>query len=314
MQSTRSFFDPALLEKWGAAFIREDKVDESLHRLIPKAHISKGHFSCPGWAEQRDLLWNHMDQTHRPHIHRTYGEAMRLYIGERAALSLTRFGNWPIVIPVFDGHFKDNGFYQVLCLFGLIVVVNVIESNVTPEGTRMDISWAIASHRLLRFIHPYLHRRLHRLNVVQNAEDDPIRHRRVELRAAGYRFATDEPDFVSSNVIANNVAYPPLSAGRLVSLWDIPAQQTHRIEIGERAFLLRRTEEGVEVWPGVCPHEGAALNVSDVSGRAVRCPWHGLEFGARRLRPGGPSITVCGARLTLRDQGVDITPLDKETA
>lgn len=312
MQASRSFFDPALLEKWGVAFIREDKVDEALHRLIPKAHITKGHFSCPGWAEQRDLLWNHMDQTHRPHIHRTYGEAMRLYIGERAAVSLTRFGSWPIVIPVFDGHYKDNGFYQVLCLFGLIVIVNVIESNVTPEGTRMDISWAIASHWLLRFVHPYLDRRLRRLNVVQNAEDDPIRHRRVELRAAGYRFATDEPDFVSANVVANNVVYPPLAERRVVPLADIPEQEARRIEVGARAYLVRRIEEGVEIWPGVCPHEGAALDSSDVHGRTVRCPWHGLEYAARRLRPGAGSITLCGARLTLGEQGLDIGPIGKE--
>ena len=317
MQVPRSFFDSALLEKFGAAFISEDKVDEALRRLIPKAHITKGSFSCPGWAEQRDLLWNHMDQTHRPHIHRTYGEAMRLYIGERAAVSLTRFGSWPIVIPVFDGHYKDNGFYQVLCLFGLIVVVNVIESNATPDGTRMDISWAIASHRLLRFVHPWLDRRLRRLNVVQNAEDDPIRHRRVELRGAGYRFATDAtdaPDFVSANAIANNVIFPSLTERAVVPLADIPAGQVHRIEVGRRAYLLQRRDDGIDVWPGICPHEGAALGPGDVDGRAARCPWHGLEFAPRRLRPGAGSIILCGARLSLSEQGLDVSPPDRESA
>jgi hypothetical protein len=314
MQAPRSFFDTALLEKFGAAFISEDKVDEALRRLIPKAHITKGGFSCPGWAEQRDLLWNHMDQTHRPHVHRTYGEAMRVHIGERAAVTLTRFGGWPVIIPVFDGHYKDNGFYQVMCLFGLIVVVNVIEANVTPQGTRMDIRWAIASHRLLRFVHPYLDRRLHRLNVVQNAEDDVIRHRRVELRAAGYRFATDAPDFVSANSVANNVIYPPVAERSTVALADIPTQQVHRVEVGKRAYLLRRTEEGVEVWPGVCPHEGAVLSASDVGGRAARCPWHGLEFAPRRLRLGAGSITLCGARLSLSERGLDILPTDKDAA
>jgi hypothetical protein len=47
MQSQRSFFDPALIEKWGAAFIREDKIDGALARLIPKVSITKGSFSDP---------------------------------------------------------------------------------------------------------------------------------------------------------------------------------------------------------------------------------------------------------------------------
>jgi hypothetical protein len=309
MQPSRSFFDPALLEKWGDAFIREDKIDDALRLLIPAAHITKGSFSCPGGAEQRDLLWNHMDQNHRPHIHRTYGEAMRLHIGARAAVSLTRFGRWPVVIPVFDGHHKDNGFYQVLCLFGLIVVVNVIESNVTAEGTRMDIHWAIASHRMLRFLHPLLDRRLRRLNVVQNAEDDPIRRRRVELRAAGYRFATDSPDFLASNALANNVSFPPLREARAIPVGRLEEGRAERIDIGDRGYIVRREGAMLQVWPGVCPHEGAALAAEHLRGSTVKCPWHGLEFAARRLLPGDGPVSICGARLSFDGGMLRVAPL-----
>jgi len=301
MQPSRSFFDPALLETWGEAFIREDKLDEALQRLIPGAHITKGSFSCPGGgAEQRDLVWNHMDQNHRPLIHRTYGEAMRLHIGARAAMSLTRFGRWPVVIPVFDGQHKDNGFYQVLCLFGLIVVVNVIEANDTAEGTRMDIRWVIASHRLLRFLHPLLDRRLQRLNVVQNAEDDPIRRRRVELRAAGYRFATDSPDFVASNALAET---------RSISVGQLEEGRAERVDIGDRGYVVRRDGVELQVWPGVCPHEGAALGAGDLRGSRLKCPWHGLEFAARRLRPGDGPVSICGARLSFDDGMLRVSPL-----
>ncbi len=211
-----SFFDPNLLETWGGTFIREDKVDSSLKRLIPNCHITKGHFSYPSRSLKRDLAWNHMDQNHRPFIHRTYGDAMRVHIGEWSSFSLTRFGRWPVVLPVFDGYFRENGFYQVLCLFGLIVVVNVIECNGEGDDTRMDIDWAIASHRLLRFLHGPLNRRLIRLNDVQNREDDEIRDRRIALRAAGYNFATDQPDFVNSNTVGNNVIYPAVAASQAI--------------------------------------------------------------------------------------------------
>jgi hypothetical protein len=307
MPFPRSFFDPMLFEKWGSAFIREDKVDEALARLIPNVRITKGSFSCPGHAELRDLVWNHMDQNHRPLIHRTYGEAMRVFIGERDAFSLTRFGNLA-VIPVFDGHFRENGFYQVLCLFGLIVVINVIECNVTADGTSMDISWAIASNRFLKFLHPFLDRRLRRLNAVQNDEDETIRRRRTELRAAGYRFATDDPDFVVSNAKENNVVFPALSSPQSISVGDLKEGLTSRIELGDRAYVVRRVNDSIEVWPGVCPHEGALLAAEHVQGATVKCPWHGLEYGRRRLGPGQPAISLCGARLSLADGQLHVRP------
>ena len=289
-------------------------MDAALARLIPNVRVSKGAFTCPGYAEPRDLLWNHMDQNHRPHIHRTYGEAMRVFIGERGAFSLTRFGTWPVVIPVFDGHFKNNGFYQVMCLFGLIVVINTIECHVSDGVTRMEINWAIASHRFLKFLHPALDRRLRRLNVIQNKEDEVIRKRRVEMRRQGYSFATDDADFVNSNAMANNVMFPPLAMPHSISVGTLPEGQARRIDVGDRAFIVRRTGETIEIWPGVCPHEGAVLASEDLHGSVLKCSWHGLEYGPRRLGPGGAPISVCGASLVLRDGNLQISPLQKAPA
>lgn len=301
MASKLPFFDPALIERWGAGFIREDKIGESLARLIPGVRITKGRYSYPGRSELRDLAWNHMDQNHRPLIHRTYGEAMRVMIGKEAAFTLTRFGKWPVVLPVFDGFYKENGFYQIVCLFGLLVVVNIIECNADSQGTRMDIDWAIASHKLLRFLHGPLNRRLLKLNDVQNREDDEIRDRRIELRSRGYSFATDVPDFVNSNLMSNNVVFPVVGEGTSVALSSLPEGEARTVEILDRAYVLRRTDQAVEVFPGVCPHEGAALRSDDVTGGRVRCRWHGLEFPARRLSPGGGGITVCGTRIEMRE-------------
>lgn len=296
----RSFFDPTLIERRGAAFIREDEIDRALGRLIPNVRITKGRYTWPARAEQRDLVWNHMDQNHRPFIHRTYGDAMRVHVGDEAAFSLTRFGRWPVVVPVFDGYHKDNGFYQILCLFGLIVVVVFIEACDDGDRRYMQIDWAIASHRLLRFLHPFLDRRLRKLNDVQNAEDEEIRDRRVELRADGYRFLTDQPDFVNSNAVGNNVVFPPVARPQAVPLADLKDGEVRRIEADRRAYLVRRVGDGVHVWPAVCPHEGAALQPGHVRGSGVKCPWHGLEFAPRLLQPGS-SAAICGARVALRD-------------
>lgn len=296
-----AFFDPNLVEQWGAGFIHEGELDAALRKLIAGAHLTKGSYSCPGRSELRDLVWNHMDQSHRPYIHRTYDAATRFYIDRHASFSLTRFGRWPIVIPVFDCHFKENGFYQVIVLFGLIAVVTVIECNPEGDHSKMDVSWAIASHRWLRFLHPFLHRRFVRLNDVQIREDIPIRDRRIELRAAGYRFKTDNPDFINSNVIDNNAEFPPVDAPCVIAFGDLPDRDVVRIPVAGRAFLFRRDGDAVDVWPGVCPHEGAELATSHLSGNALSCPWHGLEFGPRRLSGSDSAITLCGARLELGD-------------
>ena len=224
-----------------------------------------------------------------------------MHIGERSAFSLTRFGNWPVVIPVFDGHYKENGFFQVMSLFGLIVVVCTIECNEAAGSTQMEIDWAIASHRLLRFLHPLLNRRLQRLNDVQNREDDQMRDRRIELREAGYRFETDRPDFINSNVVANNVVFPPVDGIHSVSVADLAEGEARSVKLGDRAYVVRRKSDALELWPGVCPHEGAAIKEGDLRGSTIKCPWHGLEFGPRRLVAGGSSVTVCGARVQIVD-------------
>jgi hypothetical protein len=303
-----AFFDPSLIEKWGVAFIREDKVEDALRKLIPGARITKGQYSYPGRSELRDLVWNHMDQNHRPYIHRTYGAASRIFVGNHATFSLTRFGGWPFLIPVFDGYFKENGFYQILVLFGLVIVINVIECNSEGDATRMDVGWVIASHRWLRFLHPFLSRRLTRLNDVQNREDDAIRDRRIALRAAGYRFKTDAPNFMNSNVMENNTIFPAMATAVGVPVRDLPDQQAIEVAVADRAFIMRRDDEVVDVWPGVCPHEGASLTRADLRGKTVKCPWHGLEFPGRRLVEGGPGITLCGTRLELAGGAIAVTP------
>ncbi|HVA14962.1 MAG TPA: Rieske (2Fe-2S) protein [Stellaceae bacterium] len=294
-----AFFDPALVEKWGVGFISEGKIDESLRKLIPGAFITRGQFKYPSQSELRDLAWNHMDQNHRPYIHRTYGEAMRVFVQQQSAFSLTRFGRWPAVIPVFDGYFKENGFYQFVVVFGLFVIVNIMENKVVANGTEIDISWLIASHRWLRFAHPILNRRLTRVNEIQNREDDPVRDRRVTLRVQGFRFLTDEPDFVNSNVVENNAIFPSPRNGASIALSDLPNGRAIRVVLDNRAYVFRRKDQGVEVWPGICVHEGAEIDASHLNNDVVKCPWHGLEFGARSLSRDGQTAVVCGAQLEL---------------
>lgn len=295
-----AYFDPAVQEHLGAAFIREDKVDDYLRVLVPNSHLSKGQYTYTTSSEPRDLSWNHMDQSHRPFIHKTYEDAMRVFIQKSATFSLTRFGNWPFVIPVFDGSHKENGFYQIISVFGLFVIVSVIESNQDVSGrVKFSSSWTIVSHRIFRCLHAALNRRLFRLNQVQSQEDSPIREQRVERRAAGYRFKTDIPNFENSNSAMHHTIFPePVEPGS-ISLEDLPEDQAVRINVGNRAYIFCRTGSNVQVWPGVCVHEGAELGTDNLSNNTVKCPWHGLSYRARMLTEESPTVSLCGAELQL---------------
>ena len=74
---------------------------------------------------------------------------------------------------------------------------------------------------------------------------------------------------------------------------------------------MRRTNDALEAWPGVCPHEGAVLSGKDLHGSTVKCSWHGLEYGPRHLKAGDPAITMCGARLSVADGMLSIVALPK---
>ncbi|MEI6202634.1 MAG: Rieske (2Fe-2S) protein [Enhydrobacter sp.] len=302
-----------MIEFNDAVFLDPEKIDEALRRLMPNAFLSKGSFSYPSRAALCDLVWNHMDQNHRPLIHSTYEKAARVFIDRRASFSLTRFGKWPIAIPVFDGYFRENGFYQVMVLFGLVIVVCLVDCKAGETGTSMEISWTTASHRLLRFIHPYLNRRIRLLNDVQNRDDDPIRDQRVALRKAQYTFSTDAPDFINANVMANNVKFPAVAGTHEISIRDLSEGQPQRIAVADRAFIVRRTGGTLEVWPGICPHEGAAIEVGHLKGATAVCAWHGLEFGPRRLGPGSGKLVMCGAALELTGDRLNVGPAPSRT-
>ena len=102
--------------------------------------------------------------------------------------------------------------------------------------------------------------------------------------------------------------FPPVTASASIDTQDLPEGRPVRINAGNRAFVLRRTGDSVEVWPGVCPHEGAELAAGDLRDKSITCPWHGLKFPARLLSPADPGATVCGARLELGAGRITVAP------
>ncbi len=257
--------------------------------------VTHGEFTIDIPSLKSDLEWNYMDQLHRPYIHHTYSDSLRIALNPDFSLSLTRWGRWPFLIPVTDVRIGDGLFYQIFVLFGLIYVHNVNDMKVTGDIVHLKVSWTINSHRLLKPLHWLLNRSIYRLNVRLQPEDEPIRSQRFRLRKLGYNFRSDPPDFYTSNMLTPNTLYPDLPPDASIALAPLPLDEMAIVACDKVEFLIRRQADHTLVWPAACPHEGGELAHGKL-GKDCRleCPWHGMKFAAARLSENEPTASAHG--------------------
>lgn len=279
-------------------YIPPGPLDAQLKKLGKYVAISKGKFLFPAHCEVRDLDWNHMDQQHRPCIHNAFQGAIRLATGPDFALSLTKlkvlgFG-WSFLLA--DIRLGPGLFCQSFTLFNLFYVHQV--QRFTSGG--MEMEWKIVSHPLLKFLHGFISRYYLRVNKVQNNQDVPIRIRRAELRKKGYRFETDEPNFLNSNSATNNVIFPKLQQSYHFSIMQLPLEGFQKVEVGPISLLIsRKGDQEISVWTEICPHEGGPLEGAKLCGNKLQCPWHEYQFPGAHLTAERSEANLGHLRLTL---------------
>jgi hypothetical protein len=296
------------------SFVPPEDLEVQLRGLGPNNAVTHGHYETESGADVRDLDWNHMDPHHRPHIHRTYQESVRLCAGRDFQVSITSYRNLPLFVLVTDIRIRPGLFYQCFSVFNLVFVVSVIKADRQASGTRVRVDWYIVSNRLLKFVHGWLDRRLAQLNRVQNEEDAPIRERRRLLRSKGYRFKSDEPDYLISISLENHTVPPPLSGDRVIMLEVGDRNGLSRFAVEEQAFLYRFADGRLQIWPAVCPHEGGPLDEGRLSDGRLRCPWHGLSFVPIELSDARPAGRIGNAAFRISGNQLTISPLGQDGA
>jgi len=294
-------------------FIDVDNLESQLARLDKGIAVTHGHFETSSAIDVRDLDWNHMDPNHRPFIHHTYGKAVRICTGPDFQISLTKYGRLPFLLPVADIRIRPGLFYQCFSVFSLVSIVAVLRTTERPHGADQRIDWFIVSKRIWKFLHPWLNAKMAKLNRVQNDEDRPLRQRRYDLRQLGFRFKSDEPDFVISSSLAWHVLPPPLERE-----YDIDLHQAHaaealqKFDAGPLTFVYSFDSTGaLHIWPEACPHEGGPLSQSltKSANGCLTCPWHGLEIRSVKLTAERSQAHCQGALLTLDGTRLKISPV-----
>ncbi len=269
-----------------------DSLEREIRQLTAGMAVTRGHHESVVPGQVNDLEWNAFDLWHRVFVHKTYLESMNVVRGKHFAVQLTRIGRLPIYTMVANAKIATGLLYQCIDVLGVLYVHQVVRLEQAEDQVRVVIDWFTASHWAFRILHGFFNRRLLVLQRKQDGEDLQIRARRWELRKRGFRFATDVPDFINSNLLSDHVVLPALADPVRKRLSEIPAGQVERVPAGPIELLVERVPGGVKVWPGVCPHEGAALEAchrreDDV----LHCPWHGRRFKAVTLSSEGQGQT-----------------------
>jgi nitrite reductase/ring-hydroxylating ferredoxin subunit len=258
----------------------------------------------------QDFEWNHMDQMHRFSVHNTYEKNVRVAFGTQFAVSLTQWGKWPLFIRVSDVFVARGVFYQTLTIAGIFILHSIITMEEVPgtDSIKLTDEWFIASHRLFRFLHKILNKKLHKLNVRLQQEDEALRQGRFSLRKAGYRFQTDTPNYFNSNRLTNNTIYPVMGSASV--LLENISETASKHQAGAIEFIAKKTSDNTYLlWPAACPHEGGPLITGKLCDAQITCPWHGLRFSAVELSVISPMSVRYGFEYFLQNDRIIIKQL-----
>lgn len=263
-------------------FIRPEGLEQALRALHPGMVITTSRYvsDVPGYIV--DLEWNFFDEGHRIHVHGTYNNMFKVFAGKTFSVNTVCLGRLPILVQVANAKIATGLFYQSMTILGAIYCHQIVSMTQLEDGkARLDRRWLTASHWAFGPLNHLFNRMLLRLQDKQDREDNAIiRERRFRLRRAGFRFVTDDPDFINSNQLHDHVLFPDCDQeSRLNFSTVLPGVGSEqRVSVGPLELLVKREEHCLRIWPGICPHEGAALEAQHRCDGVVQCPWHGRRF------------------------------------
>lgn len=268
-------------------FTRPEGLEQALRALHPGAVVTTEQYvsEVPGYVV--DLEWNFFDEGHRVHVHNTYQNMFKVFAGKTFSVNNVCVGRLPIHVQVANAKIAPGLFYQCMTILGVIYCHQIVSMTQLEVGkVRLHRRWFTVSHWLFRPLHRVFHRMLLRLQDKQDREDNAVvRERRFQLRRAGFRFVTDDPDFINSNKLDDHVLFPECAPESRVNISTlIPGVGSEqRVSVGPLELLVKREEHCLRVWPGICPHEGAFLDIQHRRDGVLQCPWHGRRFKGAEL-------------------------------
>ena len=247
-------------------------------------HFRGFQFSVEDPCSAEDVDWNYKDIAHPHFLHR---HVRRCYAFADAdgysCIDLHRVLGFQLAQSVSTWVSGPNRLTTQTVSFFLIFLIEVSIEDVDENRARTTTRYEIGatSRPLLALAFPAPKWLLQRNCNEFLREDQGMRVRRGELRRQGFRFA--KHGIASTlQISANNVVPPAVPCTHGVTCIDLTQRDGRMIQIGRSdhfGLQVALQPDRVEIYPRLCPHEGACLDALHAPGQpAIQCPWHGRSF------------------------------------
>ena len=229
-----------------------------------------------------DADWNYKDIPHLHHIHELV-EAYPTTLQDDLITSLNIqkvLGiKTPLSVVNYQSGTNEQTYYTTWFFF--ILIVRTHYEKLTANRTRVVTTYNIGSPPILKWCTPLI-RFLIRKNYRNLMSGDiPMRHRRGELRSWGYTFRKKGESYTfpeTTEILQKNVILPqPAQNPTTIDILNtLPHNGEYLVGRSDHMGVrLSREANRLDIYPRMCPHEGALLDHEKCVNRKVKCPWHG---------------------------------------
>lgn len=243
------------------------------------------HLETIGPYSPKDSEWNYCDVPHLNVVHtRVSGHTLLCTKTQSSSLFLQRIG--PLLFPasLFIEHEQASTHDYLLTILNLAIRVCTRHQS-HPQGCLTTTTYAFYYRGPWGWVMAQLARWATRRNYrVLMREDLPMREQRHLLRSKGVRFAFDEADLIGFTDTINT-ALEHVDASNLqrqATSWAVVLSAGVGSQVLPDVLLrVAWNQDTVDLWPLVCPHEGAPLEQDHGScaSDGLKCPWHGRHLG-----------------------------------
>lgn len=274
-----------------------------------------------------DVEWNYKDIVHphfvHPHMTRCYTFADA---DGYSCVDLQRIFGFQIPQSVSVWVSGPDRMTLQTTTLSLIILIEVVYEAIGDIQTRTTTTYQLgsASRLLLAVAFPVFRWALKRNWNEFWRDDHRMRVRRGELRQQGFDFAKPPAIYGIASTLKisdNNVVLPKGVRAHGTTTIDLADRKGQVVHVGNSdhfGLQLVLREEQIEVYPRLCPHEGACLDTPRAPTQAtVQCPWHGRAFPPIvTLRYAQAPTTVVGPlhRFVLAESTLRIEPLGEPDA
>jgi hypothetical protein len=233
-----------------------------------------------------DVEFNYKDLAHLEVVHRTFN-VFYSHISDDiyTAVILQNLLGFTFPVTAVSMQLAKNHLFVHTSVFNLILT-SEIRTEVLPEHrVRVNTRYGVGTSRLLLpIIFPLVKWVMTRNYRTLMVDDIPMRNRRGEIRRWGFHINKSAYGFSEGfEIAAQHVVAPEADPVWAPVRIELPTLRDHQpLMVGRSDHLglqVLRHSGFIEVYPRMCPHEGACLDgTHSKQVRGLKCAWHGRRF------------------------------------